>query len=277
MLTAERTRPGAAVETVIHYVDPAAPIGAHHDTDPSRSTLALNAHVVQVQDARPLADSLDLETNGFIFVRSPTAVTNFENREQREGAYYAEARELVRALTGAEEVLVFGDGVRNGAPDAPAGTRAPVFNAHIDYNEDTIRAIARDNLPAEDAQRLLAGRIVLINLWRPITPIESNPLAVCDAASVERGDLVHGPIGGRSLSGVDQAAGYNLAHNPGHRWWYVSDMQPDEVLVFKLCDTDRDRVQWTAHASFHDPNSRPGAAPRRSIELRTLAFFPDQA
>ena len=129
MLTAERTRPGAAVETVIHYVDPAAPIGAHHDTDPSRSTLALNAHVVQVQDARPLADSLDLETNGFIFVRSPTAVTNFENREQREGAYYAEARELVRALTGAEEVLVFGDGVRNGAPDAPAGTRAPVFNA----------------------------------------------------------------------------------------------------------------------------------------------------
>ena len=53
-------------------------------------------------------------------------------------------------------------------------------------------------------------------------------------------------------------------------------LRPEEVLVFKLCDTDRERVQWTAHTAFDDPASPPDAAPRRSIELRTLAFFPGE-
>ena len=88
-------------------------------------------------------------------------------------------------------------------------------------------------------------------------------------------DLVYGPIGGKSAAGVPNPAGYNLMHSPRHTWTYAPCMRPDEVLVFKLCDTDAQRVQWTAHSAFDDPTSPPGAAPRRSLELRTLAFLPN--
>ena len=32
-------------------------------------------------------------------------------------------------------------------------------------------------------------------------------------------------------------------------------------------------ARWTAHASFDDPNGRPDARPRESIEIRTLLFY----
>jgi hypothetical protein len=51
-------------------------------------------------------------------------------------------------------------------------------------------------------------------------------------------------------------------------------MQPDEVLVFKLFDSDRSRVQWTGHTAFDDPSAAPDAAPRESIEIRTISFLP---
>ena len=51
-------------------------------------------------------------------------------------------------------------------------------------------------------------------------------------------------------------------------------MTRDEALVFKVYDSEKDgRARFTAHTSFSDPTSPPNAAPRESIEIRTLAFF----
>ena len=48
----------------------------------------------------------------------------------------------------------------------------------------------------------------------------------------------------------------------------------DEVVLLKCFDSLTDgTARWTAHGSFDDPNSRPDAAPRESIEIRTLMFF----
>jgi hypothetical protein len=50
-------------------------------------------------------------------------------------------------------------------------------------------------------------------------------------------------------------------------------MQPWEALAFKLFDSDPDAVQHTAHSAFEDPATPPDAAPRQSIEVRTIAFM----
>jgi hypothetical protein len=50
-------------------------------------------------------------------------------------------------------------------------------------------------------------------------------------------------------------------------------MEPEEVLVFKLFDSDAARVQWTAHTAFDDPTAAPDAPPRESIEIRTISFL----
>jgi len=46
-------------------------------------------------------------------------------------------------------------------------------------------------------------------------------------------------------------------------------------VLRKIYDAKADGpVRLSAHAAFDDPSSPPGAPPRRSIELRTLVFYP---
>jgi hypothetical protein len=51
-------------------------------------------------------------------------------------------------------------------------------------------------------------------------------------------------------------------------------MTRNEALVFKVYDSEKDgRARFTAHCSFDDPATPPGAPPRESIEVRAFAFF----
>ena len=49
-------------------------------------------------------------------------------------------------------------------------------------------------------------------------------------------------------------------------------MTSDEVLVFKLPDSDHSRAWRTPHTEFRDP-TYANAITRRSIELRSFVFF----
>ena len=44
-------------------------------------------------------------------------------------------------------------------------------------------------------------------------------------------------------------------------------------MLLKCFDSDSQRACFTAHSAFDDPTAPAGAAPRESIEVRTLAFF----
>jgi hypothetical protein len=104
--------------------------------------------------------------------------------------------------------------------------------------------------------------------------VESAPLAVCDASTVRREDLFDSEVvGGLGDFKRRSLWGFNLAYDPGHRWYWVPHMQPWEALVFKLFDSKSDAVQHTAHSAFEDPNTPHDAAPRQSIEVRTIAYL----
>jgi hypothetical protein len=128
----------------------------------------------------------------------------------------------------------------------------------------------REILPGE-ADRLLAGRFAIIQVWRAINqPIRSNPLAIADARSVAVDDLLAAER--RYPHRVGET--YQVRHNPAHRWFYFPAMRRDEALVFKVYDSAKDgRAQFTAHTSFVDPSTPLEAPPRQSIEARTFAFF----
>ena len=64
-----------------------------------------------------------------------------------------------------------------------------------------------------------------------------------------------------------------LLTNPAHRWYFVHRMRPDEMLAFKLYDSDASQPQWTGHTAFTDPDTPPDAPPRQSMELRTVSFI----
>ena len=60
---------------------------------------------------------------------------------------------------------------------------------------------------------------------------------------------------------------YRVAFNPEHRWFYVPNLQPDEILLLKTFDSAKDgRAHYMPHTAFADPATVPGTEKRQSIE-----------
>jgi hypothetical protein len=126
----------------------------------------------------------------------------------------------------------------------------------------------RDLLP-DDAEELLKGRVQVINLWRPINhPVYDVPLAVAEAPSVRLEELIPSDLVYQHRVGET----YNVAFSPEHRWHYVRQQRPEEVLLIKCYDSRTDVARFAPHTAFLEPNVPAGAPPRESIELRTLVF-----
>jgi hypothetical protein len=272
----ERTTAPDAVEATLNYIvddgtklftETAGPgatdLRSGGKPDPRRIT---------IRNGRLCAASFALDRDGFRFLQHDTSVADFFDEDEVRRAYYAEMEALVKAESGASRVVVFDHTLRT-ADDAQREAkkiREVVFRVHNDYTEWSGPQRVRDLL-AQEAEALLRRRFAIIQVWRPIRhPVESFPLAICDARSLSPRDLVVSER--RYPDRVGQT--YALTYNPSHVWYWFPRMWRDEALVFKTYESLADgRARWTAHAAFEDPTSSPDAPPRESIEIRTLAFF----
>ncbi len=261
----------AYVEAIIRYTDPSSAGGQLKVDDHASSSFELHEHVLRIHNARRDADEISFEQCGFTMVRHKTAA-NLLDKRAVERTYYKEAEAIVKQLTGASEVIVFLDLVRSEARGPEAQGVEPAANAHVDFDERSVRLWV-ETLRPDDADRLLAKRFVNINLWRPIRPVERKPLALCDARSIVAEDLIPIVIDGRPDDPAGPFSGFNLVYNPQHRWHYYPQLQVDEVLAFKIFDSDGTRPYLAAHTAFDDPTSRADAPKRLSIEVRTIAFI----
>jgi hypothetical protein len=243
-----------------------------YPTDRAKSRWPYAPHPVTIRDMRPLQDDLSFDRNGFVLVNQHSACQDFYNADEVERVYMPEIRALIAELTGADKVISFGVMTRTNNPAAAEGN-LPAFGAHVDYGNRTVRDQVTLALGEEEAAKWLAGRYMLINVWRPIKVVESAPFALCDASTVAESDLCDSEVrGGLGDPNRPTLYGYAVSFNENQRWYYVPKMRPDEVLAFKLFDSDSSAVQWTAHSAFVDPDIPADAPPRESIEMRTIAF-----
>jgi hypothetical protein len=229
-------------------------------------------HGVTIHNGRPLADGFEFEREGFRFVAHRSSVADFFDDAEVRRVYYPECEALIERVSGARRVVVFDHTLRT-ASDEERETRKirdVVSRVHNDYTEWSGPQRVRD-IMGEEAEALLRGRFAIIQVWRPINrPVESHPLAICDAQTVRPETLVVNER--RYQDRVGQT--YGITYDPGQRWYWFPHMRPDEALVFKVYESLKDgRARWTAHTAFEDPTSPPHARPRESIEIRTLAFF----
>jgi hypothetical protein len=237
-----------------------------------RKTGAHELKQMAIRNGRLLADELSLDEHGFVLVEHKTKVTDFFDPAQLESVYYPEVEQLIKTASGASRVVIFDHTLRSGDEEERETRliREPVLSAHNDYTEWSGPNRVREVLPNE-AESLLGRRFAIIQVWRAINqPIQSNPLALADAKSVEKEDLIVAER--RYPHRVGQT--YRLKYNPEHRWFYFPEMRRDEALVFKVYDSERDgRARFTPHTSFDDPASPADAPSRQSIEARAFAFF----
>ena len=232
-------------------------------------------HTVAIYDARPIAESVTLDGNGFALRPHDTQMHDFYNDEEVRSVYYKEAERLLQQATGAKRVFVFDHTVRRriaGTADRAAGApRQPVARVHVDHTEKSAPQRIRDFL-GDQADTLMRGRSQIINIWRPIRgPLRDAPLAVCDAGTVSPDDLIPSDLVYRDRVGET----YSVRFNPGHRWFYVPQMQANEVLLLKCYDSATDgRARFAPHTAFQDPTAPADVLPRESIEMRALVFSP---
>lgn len=264
------------VETTLSYLAPMAERPGYYLYEPPPGTPWRNTRGdrrrMSILDARHLDPPPSLDREGFVLARLETTVMDLYDESSIRAVYYREVEKLVKEISGAARVLAFDHNVRSAAASEQAAglAKSPVRYVHNDYTEASGPQRVRDLLAGE-AERLLTGRVAVVNVWKPIRgPVRQAPLAVCDARSIGRDDLVPTDLRYPDRNGEV----YSLAFNPAHRWFYYPDMQANEALLLKCFDSATDRARFTAHTAFDDPTSPADAAPRESVEVRTLAFFP---
>ena len=227
---------------------------------------------VTIRNGRLYADKFELERDGFRFVDHDTKVKDFFDPDEIRRVYYPEMEALIKAESGAKRVVVFDHTLRTADDELREAKkiREVVRRAHNDYTEWSGPQRVRDILP-DEAEDLLTRRFAIVQVWRPIRhPVETFPLAICDARSVAFQDFIISERIYQDRKGQTYACGYN----PKHHWYWFPRMRREEALVFKVYDSQREGVaRWTAHTAFEDPTTPPNARPRESIEIRTLAFF----
>jgi hypothetical protein len=265
------------VKADLNYLAPTTERPRTYTYDPPagvpRTTVQNEPHAVQISDARPIIPEASLDEEGFGLVRHHSAVRDFYDDEEVRGVYYPEAEQLLKQLTGADRVHIFDHTVRRRVPageDRQGGApRQPVPRVHVDHTVKSGPQRVRDLLP-DEADELLRGRVQIINLWRPIRgPLRDAPLAVCDASTVKPEQLVPSDLVYQHRVGET----YSVTFDPRHRWYYVPEMEVDEVLLLKCYDAATDgRARFAPHTAFEDPTTPPDAPPRESIELRALVF-----
>jgi hypothetical protein len=234
---------------------------------------------VWITDARAMASPLSVHVEGFELWDAPTGVSDFTDEDAIRSRYYAEALELAKSVTGADQAYIFDHQVRRreaGRPTLSFGRqgdgRQPgaAGRIHNDYTESSGRK-RFDNLPLDEKARAQVQRFAVVNIWRSIGgKIVDTPLAVCDARSVAVQDLVAGELRYRDRTGE----AYLMLESPRHRWAYFSEMDRHEALVFKQYDSQVSGVaRFTPHSAFDLPHIPADAPLRQSIEIRCLVTY----
>jgi len=267
------------VNAQLNYLAETTPKPVNYACDPPdglpRRSGKYVEQTVAIRNGRELLSKFSLDTNGFVLTEHETAVKDFYDPDEVKSVYYPEVERLLKRVTGAERVVIFDHIVRNSllAERGEKGARAPAKFVHNDYTFKSAPRRVRDLLP-EEADRLLKNRFAEINVWRAIRgPVESSPLALCDSRSLSEKDIVPTDLVYRER--VGETLGF--LYNPKQRWYYFPRMEPNEAILLKCYDSMNDgRARFTAHTSFEDPSSPPNAAPRESIEVRALVFWPPE-
>ncbi|OAP60366.1 hypothetical protein AYL99_05368 [Fonsecaea erecta] len=179
---------------------------------------------------------------------------------------------------------------------------------------DKFFALRAEIIAAEDAAMRLQGitdqwqwsgenytgpRWAMLSVWRPLEPVAADPLGLMDPRTLlprrrreeEEQEGEDGKTPYVALQRVYKSRpGFEpefrsenmlaVAPRDGsqHRWFYISQQQPEEVYALKLFDSEAHRrdgnevAEWVAHSAFALPDQE-GERLRRSVEVRMVVIW----
>ncbi len=235
---------------------------------------------VAIADARGHDCTLDRE--GFTLVGHRSTVTDLTDLDAVARVHRGEIAELLKRLTGCDEVVMTPFGILRFSEKSGANSEHdnshPARFVHVDMAAEDAAAMRAKTAPANIPEGRAIARSAQYNVWRSLAGgTQDVPLGLCAYPSVAPEDLldcqaIFDPLDGSPEWGF---ANYLLAYNPAHRWYYYSDMSPDEAIVFKTSESDPDRAQLMPHGAFDNPLAGPETPARISLEMRGTCYWFD--
>jgi hypothetical protein len=260
------------VTACINYAARTAHRPCYYANDHRRDTVVIDGRSMALIDGRGAATSLDVE--GFRLIAHRSKVADFQNREGVAATYPSEIIALIRAETGADEVLVTARGIlRFSEASGKAGSldnSTPARFVHIDASAATSAGFAANSLPKGRS----FSRYAHFNIWRTFSGAPQDvPLAVCDVTSVLPADRIVADAIFDPPNGLPEWSfeSWLVAHNPLHRWHWFPNMTRDEVIIFKTSDSRHHNS--VPHVAFDNPLAPANCHPRASIEMRAIAYW----
>jgi hypothetical protein len=244
----------------------------------ARRNFADKPQDVVIHDIRRREGDFSLDRDAFAVVQSvpDSKEVEFVDDDSIKKNYYPEVEELLlKNISGSNRVFIFDHTIRRADPKA---SRNPVTTVHIDQTAASAAQRVHRHLP-EEAEKLLAGRYRIVNVWRPLNkyPVESFPLAFASSSTLRDEDVI--PIEHRYPNGyTGETAG--IHHNAEQQWYYLSGITGSERILIECFDSEGAKENSgilggrVAHTAFVDPRSGADAEARESIEVRALVFGP---
>ena len=267
-----------SVRATINYIDQHAPKPTTYYIEPPEGvpvcSVVDDPRAVSITDVRDAGREFSIERDGFDFIKLPADFRDFDDHEQVKARLYPEMQEITETLLGRKVAAVFDHATRR-RPDPNARLRGggvarqPLHRVHCEFTPVSARHQIMRTL-GDAGKAWLERPFALVNYWRPITgPLRDDPLAICAPQSVAPDDLVRV----RHVYPYGESEIYGVAHNPDHRWYYMSDMQPDDAIFFKVYDESGQRPLVAPHSAFSLPTPGAPVPPRESFELRLMVFY----
>ena len=254
-------------------------------------------HEVTIRDGMPIRDHFQFDVHGFTIGKARSAVTDFHDKAMVDALYEREVEDDVIRRTGADKCVARGWMIRTSADlseraqqraenyQHTGGVQPPAGEAHVDLNTATANRMAAATYAKHFPDGPGYSRFLITSYWRTFSPPPQDvPLALCDGRTSFGGEeksntlfIVDAfPEGEELVKPVaaeeEMIAATIFSHHPGHRWWYFSNMQADDILLFKFHDSDHSVTWRCPHSAFID-TSFADAHVRESIECRSVAFW----
>ncbi|TEA12890.1 Gibberellin cluster GA4 desaturase [Colletotrichum sidae] len=176
---------------------------------------------------------------------------------------------------GASQVKAFHHVVRNVTyKDGMVYTRkhrCPARRPHVDVTSKFAPTLMSWDCPDMHADVHANGKHwQMVNAWRPLKTVRKNPVTVAETGSMAWEDylVVPQPEVGPGVEGYWLQRPQDAERQ--HKWWYMADQTPEDVLLFLQHDSEG--AQVVAHTSFSLPGPAP-AEPRESIEVRLFVVY----
>ncbi|KAI1411460.1 hypothetical protein F5Y13DRAFT_165750 [Hypoxylon sp. FL1857] len=244
-----------------------------------RHNLDHSPRLTRVKSMRSYDPPASLDVQGFGIHRLKTSMEylDFIDEATIENVYCKELEKYFKEVLGAKHVRALDFQVRRRDMEFPyfggklPPRPQPSLMTHVDVTPAAAESIVRD-LYEDVADQILQSRYQIITAWRPFqVPVQDWPLAICDATTVDEGDLV-----ATDIIYPNYVAENRMVHfNENQKWYWLPDQTEDEILVFKAVDTGSPTGWPCPHGAFPLLGQETDGPSRESIDVRLLVMYAD--